>query len=153
MKRLILLVFILGFQTLSAQETEIKNQIALFFKGLESGDSTLVAQTISSNILMETAFKDKQGVEQSRRMDRGQFLSGVASKKPEDVYQEKLLSYNIQVDGNLASVWTPYEFYYNGSFSHCGSNSFQMVRNEGVWKIVYIIDVRKRNTCKALESK
>jgi len=153
MKKLILLVIFLGFQNLSAQEIEIKNQIARFFQGLESGDSTLVAQTISSNIIMETAFKDKQGMEQSRRMNRKQFLTGVASKKAEDIYREKLLSYSVHVDGNLASVWTPYEFYFNGNFSHCGSNSFQMVRKDGVWKIVYIIDVRKRNTCKALESK
>ncbi len=33
--------------------------------------------------------------------------------KPTDDYFEKILSYAIHVDGNLASVWTPYEFYNN----------------------------------------
>jgi hypothetical protein len=61
---------------------------------------------------------------------------------------ERILSYNINVDGDLASVWTPYEFYYGDEFSHCGSNSFQLFRDpEKGWQILYIIDTRKREGC------
>ncbi|MEO9572112.1 MAG: hypothetical protein ABJH82_14470 [Polaribacter sp.] len=80
-------------------------------------------------------------------------LKGIASKKPTDVYLEKLLSYSIKIDGNLASVWTPYEFYLNGNFSHCGANSFQLFSNNGVWEIVYLVDMRRRENCKAPNQK
>ena len=57
---------------------------------------------------------------------------------------EKLLLYDIKIDGNLASVWTPYEFYFNEKFSHCGANSFQLFNNNGKWEIIYLVDMRKR---------
>lgn len=53
----------------------------------------------------------------------------------------------VKVDGPLASVWTPYKFYFKGQFSHCGVNSFQLVRVNGEWKIQYLIDTRRRNDC------
>jgi hypothetical protein len=47
----------------------------------------------------------------------------------------------------MAAVWTPYNFYYNGQFSHCGVNSFQVIRFKDGWKIQYIIDTRRRTGC------
>jgi len=69
-------------------------------------------------------------------------------KPRKDIYEERLLSYKVLVDGNMAHVWTPYEFYVNGQLSHCGVNSFQLFNDNGQWKITYIIDTRRRNDCK-----
>ena len=55
---------------------------------------------------------------------------------------------DIKIDGNLASVWTPYEFYLDNNFSHCGVNSFQLFNNNGNWEIIYIVDTRKKLGCK-----
>lgn len=53
---------------------------------------------------------------------------------------EKLLDVIVNKQGNLASVWTPYVFYLDGKVSHCGHNSFQLVKVSGEWKIQYLID-------------
>jgi len=45
-------------------------------------------------------------------------------------------------DGALAHVWLPYVFYYKGEFSHCGNNSFQLMRLDGEWKISSVVDTR-----------
>jgi hypothetical protein len=55
--------------------------------------------------------------------------------------------YNIQIDGAMANAWTSYEFWVNGSFSHCGVNSFQLFKDEGAWKIIYLIDTRRKEGC------
>ncbi|WP_238584548.1 hypothetical protein [Chryseobacterium sp. Leaf180] len=55
---------------------------------------------------------------------------------------------SIQIDGDLASVFTPYQFYYEGKLAHCGANSFQLVRKNGIWKIQYLIDTRRKDKCK-----
>jgi hypothetical protein len=47
----------------------------------------------------------------------------------------------------MAAAWTPYRFYRNGEFSHCGVNSFQLVKMAEGWKIVYIIDTRRKEPC------
>jgi len=131
-----------------AEENKIKELISLFFKGLQSGDTLLIKQTINKDLKLQTTFKNKEGKSILRNEDVSKFLNSVASKKPDDIWEEKLLSYNIQVDGTMANVWTPYEFYLNNDFSHCGVNSFQLFFDGKKWSIIYLIDTRRRQDCK-----
>ncbi len=48
----------------------------------------------------------------------------------------------------MANVWAPYEFYLNNDFSHCGVNSFQLFFDGIQWKIIYLIDTRRKQGCK-----
>ena len=59
------------------------------------------------------------------------------------IFEERLLDYKIQQDGFTAQVWTPYEFYVNNKLSHSGNNAFSLVKENGAWKIIFIIDTRK----------
>ena len=47
-------------------------------------------------------------------------------KLKKDSADERISFETIKIDGPLAIVWTPYNFYHNGKFSHCGVNSFQL---------------------------
>jgi len=60
---------------------------------------------------------------------------------------ERISFETIKIDGPLAIAWTPYKFYYEGKFSHCGVNSFQLVRVDNQWRIQYLIDTRRRQGC------
>lgn len=135
-----------------AQETQIKNVIETFFEGLHYGDSAKIRTTIHKDLKIQTTSTTKDGIKVLRSETVNAFLTSVANKKPENTYFEKLLSYDIKIDGNLASVWTPYEFYFNEKFSHCGANSFQMFNDNGKWKIIYLVDMRRRAGCSALSS-
>ncbi|RBW59813.1 nuclear transport factor 2 family protein [Tenacibaculum sp. E3R01] len=135
----------------SLEEKEIKETINTFFKGLHNGDSTVIKSTLHTSIKIQTTSVNKEGKKILKTETKNQLLRTIASKKVSDIYFEKLLSYTIKVDGNLASVWTPYEFYYNGKFSHCGANSFQLFNNNGKWEIIYLVDMRRRSNCKALK--
>jgi hypothetical protein len=44
----------------------------------------------------------------------------------------------------MANVWTPYEFYINEKLSHIGVNSFTLLLENNIWKIVHIIDTRRK---------
>jgi hypothetical protein len=136
----------------NSEEAAIKEVIATFFKGLHNGDSAVVSKTFHKDIKIQTTSTQKENkvlVTESKT----KLLTGIATKNPAHVYFEKLLAINVQTDGNLASVWTPYEFYFNGTFSHCGANSFQLFNNNGLWQITYLIDMRRRTNCKALQNK
>ena len=137
----------------SLEEKAIKNTISTFFEGLHKGDSTLVSSTLNDAIKIQTTFTNKKGNKILKTETRSKLLNTIASKKVTDTYFEKLLSFTIKIDGNLASVWTPYEFYYNGNFSHCGANSFQLYDNNGKWEIIYLVDMRRRNNCKVSKRK
>lgn len=154
---IVLLMLLVTVNVANAQQNEeekaIKKVIETFFEGLHKGDSTMMKQTLHKDIKIQTTATNREGKKLLKTEERQQLLTGIANKKPSDVYLEKLLSYDIKVDGNLASVWTPYEFYFNGNFSHCGANSFQLFNNNGTWEIIYLVDMRRRGNCNALKDK
>jgi hypothetical protein len=140
----------------TAQETTkqlLKKKINRFFDALHAGDSTKMSQLLHKDIKIQTTATNREEKKLLKTETREQLLTSIANKKKEDVYFEKLLSYDIKVDGNLASIWTPYEFYYNGNFSHCGANSFQLFNNNGNWQIIYLVDMRRRSGCNPSEAK
>lgn len=151
------LLLLISSLVITAQEKneqqEVKKVIETFFMGLHKGDSTIMKSTLHKDIKIQTTFTNREGLKNLNTQSRQALLTSVANKKPENVYLEKLLSYDIKIDGNLTSVWTPYEFYLNDNFSHCGANSFQLFNNNGKWQIIYIIDMRRRDNCKALKDK
>ncbi len=155
---IVLLLLLVSTNIVNAQQEEkeksaIKNVIETFFDGLHKGDSAIMKKTLHADIKIQTTFTNREGKKMLRTETRDKLLENISKKKPTDKYFEKLLSYDIKIDGNLASVWTPYEFYFNDNFSHCGANSFQLFNNNGTWEIIYLVDMRRRGNCKALKDK
>ncbi|MCK0131110.1 nuclear transport factor 2 family protein [Flavobacteriaceae bacterium F08102] len=141
--------------TVLRDSTEVSNRkalrkvIDLFFEALQNGDSTLIKQTMDrTTIKIQTTGTNRAGNEVLITQKVDDFLKAVASKKPADTYEERCLSYSYRIDGAMAHVWIPYEFYYNDEFSHCGVNSFQFFNDGNQWRIIYLIDTRRRNNCK-----
>lgn len=129
------------------EQIAVKKTIETFFDGLHKGDSTIVSSTLHTTIKIQTTLTNKDGKKKLITDSKKKLLIGIANKKAENTYLEKLLSWDIKINGNLASVWTPYQFYLNGKLSHCGANSFQLFNNNGKWEIIYIVDMRRRENC------
>ena len=79
--------------------------------------------------------------------DSEKLVLAIANRSNDQKWDERLLDYSIQVDGNMANAWTPYEFWLNDTFCHCGVNSFQLFKDVAQWKIIYLIDTRRRSNC------
>jgi len=100
-------------------------------------------------VTMQTAFINKKG--EGVFVDEGgadKLLTAIANRPADQKWDERLNKFNIQVDANLANAWVDYEFWFNDNFSHCGVNSLHLVKTEGKWKIIYLIDSRRRSSCK-----
>lgn len=89
---------------------------------------------------------DNKGKIEVRSGDPAGFLKFVGSPHKE-IYDERITFDRIQVDGDLANVWTSYKFYIGDKFSHCGVNSMTLVKEEGAWKLLHIIDTRRKENC------
>lgn len=48
---------------------------------------------------------------------------------------ERIWDEIVFVHGPIAVVWAPYDFYREGTLSHCGTNVIALVHTEGEWKI------------------
>ena len=49
--------------------------------------------------------------------------------------------------GTVAHVWADYDFHLAGKFSHCGIDSFSLLKTAGGWKITSISDTRQKDGC------
>ena len=126
----------------NTSEKEIIKPIENLFNAMKSADSLGVKNAFSDSAIMQTFGKN-----QEIRTDKVEdFAKQVGASKAGDLDERFSIS-KILVDGNMASVWVPYQFYYKGNFSHCGVNSFQLAKINSEWKIQYIIDTRRKDNC------
>jgi hypothetical protein len=65
-------------------------------------------------------------------------------------YRERYWDPIVHVRGKIAVVWTPYEFWQNGKTSHCGIDAFEMVKEDGVWRIGHAMWTVEPDACAAL---
>ena len=135
------------YDTYNEQKKEVKQAIMKFFEGFHSGDTSTIKQTIHKDLILQTVYKDEKGNDKLHQEETFKFLNAIANRPSTERWDERLLLFNIQLDGNMANVWTPYEFWYNEKFSHCGVNSFQLMNENGTWKIFYLVDTRKKEGC------
>lgn len=140
------LVLPLMAQKEEKSEKAIKAVINQFFEGLEKGDTALLKSTCTSQPVLQTYMADRDGKWQVFTEDFNEFVTFVGTPT-KDKYKEQIEFDAVLSEASLASVWTPYKFYLNGKISHCGTNSFQLVKMEDGWKIQYILDTR-RKACK-----
>ena len=123
----------------NTSEKEIIKPIENLFNAMKSADSLGVKNAFSGSAIMQTFGKN-----QEIRTDKVEdFAKQVGASQAGDLDERFTIS-KILVDGNMASVWVPYQFYYKGNFSHCGVNSFQLAKINNEWKIQYIIDKKKK---------
>ena len=129
-------------------EQEVEAVIRSLFDGMKQKNAEQVAAAFSPEGLMQTVQQKPEGTAVGSN-SVADFVKRIAGTPVGTTLDERILSYHIKVDGSMASAWTPYKFYVNDTFSHCGVNSFQLVKMASGWKIVYIIDTRRKEPCEA----
>ena len=122
---------------------DIKQVITQLFKGMQESDSASVVSVFMDGAIMQTIVNTKENKTIVKNELVNNFASSVGRQKKGSL-NEIIEFDDIKIDPPLAFVWTPYRFYYNGSFSHSGVNAFCLVKSLGGWRIQYIIDTRKR---------
>ena len=144
MRKIFILVLILCFTSVFSQEVEVKQAVDDFFVGLLKRDTLMFKKSCHPYINMQTIGKDKEQNNKLILENFQDFMKSIVSIPENVVLFEKLLDYKIQIDGPLAHVWTPYEFYVNGKLSHSGVNSFTLFKEKDAWQIIHIIDTRRK---------
>lgn len=135
----------IGSQAQTAEDS-VKTVINTMFTAMRKADGVMLQGTFSDSIVLQMITRNKEGKTIVRTENPAEFIEQIGKAKP-DSLDERISFETIKIDGPLAFAWTPYSFYFNGKFSHCGYNSFQLVRFNGIWKIQYIIDTRRRQGC------
>jgi cyanophycinase len=69
---------------------------------------------------------------------------GAAAERPDERQREP----EVRLDGNLATVWTYYDFFRGERFSHCGIDAFHLARMDGGWRVLQIAYTTRQTGCR-----
>jgi len=124
----------------------VKAVINRMFTGMKNADTNMLASCFAEHSILQTIIDSPDGSTQVKTDSVADFVASVG-KLPAGDADERISFETVKTDGSLAIAWTPYQFFYKGKFSHCGVDSWQLVRTKGEWKIQYLIDTRRKNGC------
>lgn len=128
-----------------AEEAAVKMVIDKLFTAMKNGDAKSLGECFADGAILQTII-NKNGDVSVKTEPVNEFVDFVGTQK-KDAADERITYESVKIDGELAMAWTPYNFYYNGTFSHCGVDCFQLVKIKGEWKIQYLIDTRRKTGC------
>ncbi|TVP56252.1 MAG: hypothetical protein EA351_08390 [Gemmatimonadales bacterium] len=155
---LILGVLLAGAGPLAAQESdgppapssdaEVLAVVDRLFDGMRARDGDRVLSAFHPEARLVSTRVDDDGEPQVTFTQVADFAAAVGQGG--DPWNEPYWDPVVQVDGALAQVWIFYRFYAGESFSHCGHNAIQMVKDAARgWVIVSLVDSRRTTDCDA----
>ena len=77
--------------------------------------------------------RNDNGQSTIRSFTNQEYVDGLAAR--ESVALERMWDPKVTVHAQIANVWTRYDFYLDGEFSHCGVDSFDLIKTPEGWKI------------------
>ena len=118
--------------------------VETFFAGMATNDWQL-----ASSVLIEDAvlygYRVSGGEVVLSRLTASEYVDAMSSRS--DRLLERIWDVQVLEHDRLATVWTPYDFYLNGEFSHCGRNSFSLIRSDSGWRIASITYSMLKESC------
>jgi len=148
LKYLFAMTCVMAAGTVRAQsgQDSVRAAVNLLFTAMKNADSAQLVSAFDDSAVLQTIVVDSNGKTTARSYPVTEFAQAIG-RLPKGAADEQIHIEALKMDGPLAMVWAPYHFYYNGTLLHCGVDSFQLIRVNGVWKILYIVDTRKKGVC------
>jgi hypothetical protein len=142
LRLLLLLAFLLPVAARAAtpEEQAVLAPVQAMFDGMAHRDAAAIRAPLlpgGSLVLM----RDGKPV----RMSFDDFAARVARPGTTQI-EERIHDPVIRIDNDLAVVWAPFEFLSDGKVDHCGTDLFNLVRQNGQWLIADVADTG-RKTC------
>ncbi len=150
----IFLALLFSVVQLSAQnpQQKISKVIDDFFVAMESKDTIGLDTTMHPNAIIYSTYYDEKGRVKNEVLHKVSLMGFMRrAVKKKYIYDEKLWSFDIRIEDNMATVWAEYTLFVGeklDKISHCGTNVFQLIRNENLkWVLVTIVDTRRWDNC------
>ena len=133
----------------AADTAEVRAAVVAMFDAMRAADTAAMrAAFLPGAPLISAGYRDGAARLDTANFD--DFLASIANAKlrdPDVQLDERLGRTVIEMDDPLASVWTEYEFWVGDRFSHCGVDAIHMLRTADGWRIVQVVDTRRREGC------
>lgn len=132
----IIILFAVGPAMTHAQSAADRDEI---LKTVQAFFDTMTAKDVEGarQILMPQgrfhAMRMSDGKPDPRAFSNEEYFATLQEGK--ETLRERMWNPEVRVHGLIATVWTPYDFWIDGKFSHCGIDAFDLIKTEEGWKI------------------
>ncbi|MGI8883494.1 MAG: hypothetical protein ACR2IA_04525 [Pyrinomonadaceae bacterium] len=113
--------------------SEIPDKLFAAMKAKSFEDIRAIFMPEGQLVALDTP-RDGKGISKTRSFTTESFAKMISEAKGGD-FIEKMPDKEVRIDGDLAIVFGRYTFYAGEKFSHCGMNTFNLVRTENGWRI------------------
>lgn len=142
-----ILLCLAAFATRAPAQDEAARVVGVvtgMFDALARGDTAGMRSYMHGEArIIQTA--NREGVPWHRVNTLNAFLGSIGGAIAQGrKLEERISDPEVKIDDNLAQVWTRYDFYVDGVKSHCGVDSYQIIRTNEGWKILQIVDTQRR---------
>ena len=120
--------------------------VETFFEAMETNNWALAEPVMLSDAVLY-GYRIENGDVVLARVTAADYLESMRGRN--DRLLERIWDVEILQHDRLATVWTPYDFYLNGEFHHCGRNSFSLIRDEQGWQIASVVYSMLAENCEA----
>ncbi|MDG2141749.1 MAG: hypothetical protein P8K27_09665 [Gammaproteobacteria bacterium] len=131
-----------------AQEDErgaIIETVEGFFTAIRTADKRLLESILVPNSLNISTSEVDGGTTQLTTLTHENMVSVLT--RPGRLAIERAWDETILIQGSIAIFWAPYDFHVDGEFSHCGVDSFQLIKKGDKWLITNASWTREIETC------
>ena len=124
----------------TADEQAVLAPIQAMFAGMSARDAAAIKKPTMPGGVMVLMRDGKP-----TQMTFEDFATRVGKPGKQQI-EEKIHDPLVRIDNDLAVVWAPFDFLIDGKVSHCGTDLFNLVRQDGEWRIASVADT-SRNDC------
>ena len=135
-------LFPLALRAATPDEQAVLAPVQAMFAGMSARDAAAIKKPTLPNGVM-VLMRDGKPMQ----MTFEDFAARVGKPGTSKI-EERIHDPLVRIDNDLAVVWAPFDFYVDGKVNHCGTDLFNLVRQDGQWLIASVADT-SRNTCSA----
>ena len=127
----------------SDEETTVLNIVNRFFNALQTQDTAALNAMYVSGGRNYVVYEESDSA-RIRHQDPSRIRFS-----PGQIIRERMRkeTTTVQVKGNIAMAWVPYDLWVNETFSHCGVDVFTLLKTLEGWKIATIAYTIEKTGC------
>jgi len=123
------------------EEKAVVAAVKTVFDGMAAHD----AAKIQGGLAPDARLTRVRGDQPAATVSAEQFVKGIEANHSHLL--ERMWDPKVMLRGRLAAVWAPYDFHADGKFTHCGVDSFLLVKGADGWKITSIAYTVETEAC------
>ena len=120
-----------GVEAQDDEEGAVIEAVQAMFDAMEALDPEAFRDSMVPEGLLTAV-----GFETTQRTTREQFATRLPNVT--SPMYERMWDPEVRIDGPVATLWAPYDFYRGLEFSHCGTDAFQLAKTPEGWKVVLV---------------